>query len=117
MSPLPNYYKEERPWGAFERFVANEPVTVKILTIAPDQRFSLQRHAKRSEFWRVIEGSGTLELDEERRAVAVGDEALVEVGTAHRLTAGPAGMKVLEIMQGEYDEEDIEHLEDDYGRV
>ncbi len=115
--PLDTYYKEERPWGSFERFVENEQCTVKFLHVAPDKRFSLQRHRGREEFWRVIRGSGTLELEGEARTLQVGDETLVKIGMAHRLTGGPEGITVLEIAFGEFNEEDIERLEDDFGRA
>jgi mannose-6-phosphate isomerase len=115
--PLNDYYAEERPWGSFERLTSNEPSTVKILAVAAGKRFSLQRHAKREEYWRVIQGSGTLEIDGETRTIAVGDEALVKVGATHRLTGGPDGLRVLEVSFGEFDEGDIERIEDDYGRA
>lgn len=117
MAILPNYEREERPWGFFERFTYNEPSTVKILRVFPEKRFSLQRHHKRSEFWRVIEGSGTLELNEETRELKVGDEVLIESEAAHRLTGGPEGIAILEIWVGESGEEDIERIEDDFGRA
>lgn len=113
----PNYYREERPWGSFERFTANEVSTVKFLHIAPGRRFSLQTHAHRSEFWRVIDGSGRLTIGEEVRPFNKGDEALIPQGTAHRLEGGPEGLTVLEIITGEYDEEDIVRIEDDFGRT
>ncbi len=114
---LPTYYKEERPWGSFERFVENEKTTVKFLHLAPGKRFSLQRHAKRGEYWRVIAGSGTVTIGDETRVFALGDEARIPQGVLHRLEGGPDGLTVLEIMTGEYDENDIERIEDDFGRV
>lgn len=117
MSPLPHYYKEERPWGFFERCVANEVSTVKILHVLPGKRFSLQKHANRSEFWRVVEGSGTVTVGDKERAIVVGDEVFIPKGTLHRLSGGDTGIKVLEIIQGEYDEKDIERVEDDFGRT
>lgn len=117
MSTLPGYYNEERPWGSFERFVENEVSTVKILHLAAGKRFSLQKHAKRSEFWRCIEGSGTVTVGEETKPMNVGDEVMVPIGALHRLEGGPDGLAVLEIMQGEYDENDIERVEDDFGRA
>jgi len=114
---MQHYYKEERPWGSFERFVANEVSTVKLLHIAPGKRFSLQKHAKRSEFWRVVEGGGMLTIGEEVRPFVKGDEALVPQGTLHRLEGGPEGMIVLEIITGEYEEEDIVRVDDDFGRA
>lgn len=117
MSDLPKHYHEDRPWGSFDRYADNEPCTVKILTVAPGKRFSLQRHAKRSEWWKVIEGDGTLTLDSDVRHVALGDEALIPIGALHRLEGGERGIKVLEIGFGEFDENDIERVEDDYGRA
>ena len=51
-------YTEDRPWGKFEQFTKNEQTTVKIITVNPDAPLSLQKHAKRKEFWRIISGSG-----------------------------------------------------------
>jgi mannose-6-phosphate isomerase-like protein (cupin superfamily) len=117
MSMLPNQYKEERPWGSFERFTSNEASTVKVLRIAAGKRLSLQKHSHRAEFWRVIEGSGTASVNGTERMVKVGDEVEVPTGAAHRLAGGPEGIAVLEIALGPFDEEDIERLEDDYGRA
>lgn len=118
MSPslIPGYYREERPWGGFERLTENQVSTVKILFVSPGKRLSLQKHAKREEFWRVIEGSGTIQQNDEVKDVTVGDEAYIPVGMLHRLSGGPAGIKVLEITTGEHDENDIERVEDDFGR-
>ena len=115
--PLHDYYKEERPWGSFERFIDNEPCSVKFLHVAPGKRLSLQTHAKREEFWRVIAGSGTATVGDEIRDMKVGDEVLIVVGAKHRLEGGPEGISVLEIAFGEFDENDIMRLEDDFGRT
>lgn len=117
MNPLPHYDKEERPWGSPERFTANELSTVKILHVLPGKRFSLQKHAQRSEFWRVIEGSGTVTVGDEVREISLGEQVFIPAGTLHRLEGGPQGIKVLEIIRGEYDEGDIERVEDDFGRI
>ena len=37
-------FVSERPWGQFQQFVSNEVVTVKIITVDPGQRLSLQTH-------------------------------------------------------------------------
>lgn len=112
-----NYLHEERPWGTFDRFTLNEPSSVKILSVLPGKRFSLQRHGKRSEYWRVIEGSGVAHIGDAEREVTVGDTIEIPVGTLHRLTGGPTGIRVLEISVGEFDENDIERVEDDFGRI
>ena len=45
----------ERPWGNFQQFVSNEQVTVKIITVEPGHRLSLQTHDHRGEFWQVLD--------------------------------------------------------------
>ncbi len=117
MSLLTNHGHDERPWGSFEQFTANEPSTVKLLRISPGQRFSLQKHAHRSEYWRVVTGSGIARVGEEDRDIIVGDTIEIPVGTLHRLTGGSDGLIVLEIAFGEFDEHDIERVEDDFGRT
>lgn len=108
---------EERPWGNFEVFTLNEQSSVKIISVHANMRLSLQRHAKRSEYWKVIEGSGSATVADTERLVGVGDEILIAVGALHRLTGGPEGIRVLEIALGTFDENDIERVEDDFGRV
>ncbi len=116
MSLLANRYHEDRPWGSFDRFTSNEVSTVKFLHVAAGQRFSLQRHAKRAEFWKTIDGNGVASIDGVDHHMNIGDEVEIPVGATHRLTGGPDGITVLEIALGEFDENDIERLEDDYGR-
>jgi mannose-6-phosphate isomerase-like protein (cupin superfamily) len=117
MSLLSNRFHEDRPWGSFDRFTQNEISEVKFLNVAAGQRFSLQKHSKRSEFWKTIKGSGMAEVDGVEYPMTMDSEVEIPVGATHRLTGGPEGITVLEIALGEFDENDIERLEDDYGRV
>jgi mannose-6-phosphate isomerase-like protein (cupin superfamily) len=117
MESFPHIYQEERPWGSFERFTLNEISSVKILRVAPGKRFSLQKHAKRSEFWKVIQGGGSARVGDTEHPLVDGDEIQIPVGALHRLTAGPSGIAVLEICMGEFDESDIVRTEDDFGRI
>lgn len=112
-----NKYTESRPWGKFEQFTKNENTTVKIITVNPGSPLSLQRHSKRSEFWRIIAGSGIVRVGEVDHEAKVGDEFMIETGQLHRVTGGPDGIQFLEIAYGEFDESDIERFEDQYGRV
>lgn len=108
---------DERPWGSFDQFTANEASTVKIIRVAAGQRLSLQRHAGRAEYWRALSGSGTAEIDGAENPLTPGASVWIPQGAAHRLSAGPDGIEVLEIALGHFDENDIERLEDDYGRI
>ncbi len=108
----------ELPWGREEIIFQGASTRVKIITIRPGQRNSLQRHARRSEFWTILsEEGGTLRIGDSEMAAQHGAMFSVPVGAVHRFIAPPnAELKLLEIWQGECDQNDIERLEDDYGR-
>jgi mannose-1-phosphate guanylyltransferase len=106
----------KRPWGRFEELCKNEKCTVKILSVRPNQELSLQRHRKRSEFWKVLSGEGLAVVGNARKKAAEGKEFRVRRGEKHRLIASGKGLKVLEISSGRFDEGDEERLEDRYGR-
>lgn len=108
----------ERPWGRFVTYVSNaQDVTVKVITINPSQRLSLQYHSKRSERWVCLRGEAVAEIDGTMSVLRPGQEARVPVGARHRLSAGPEGAEVLEIAHGRFTEEDIVRLQDDYRRT
>lgn len=108
---------DERPWGSFDQFTKNTPSTVKTITVKSGMRLSLQRHQHRAEFWHCISGTGTAEVDGVSHPLSRGIEVFIPVGATHRLTASPEGVTILEIAFGEFDEEDIERIEDDFGRT
>lgn len=110
-------YKEDRPWGNFERFTDNYPSTVKIITVEANKKLSLQSHSKRREFWKVVSGNGSFQIGDNRLNVSIGDEYNISVGEKHRMEAGNDGLVVLEIATGTFDENDIVRYEDDYGRI
>ena len=117
MEGLTHYEKEERPWGNFERFTLNEKTTVKLVTVNEGEYMSLQTHAPRDEFWRVIKGSGIVHLDGKDAEAHEGDTFFGKRGNEHRITGGPGGFTCLEIAFGDFNEGDIHRLEDRYGRV
>jgi mannose-6-phosphate isomerase-like protein (cupin superfamily) len=109
-------YQEERPWGYFRQFVKNSPVTVKIISIKPNEALSVQSHVKRSEFWRVLKGEGVFLLGDEEKPVKTGEEVKISVGVKHSLKAGAGGIEILEISSGDFDENDEIRYQDKYGR-
>lgn len=117
MEGLTHYKKEERPWGNFERFTLNEATTVKLIAVKAGEEFSLQSHAHRSEFWRILSGSGTVTLDETHTQVQPGEHFFIPAGHTHRMEAGPDGLVFLEIAFGQFEEDDVTRLEDKYGRI
>jgi mannose-6-phosphate isomerase len=107
----------ERPWGRFQQFTHDEPVTVKTITVDPGCRLSLQRHRERAELWQVLDGPLDITLGERQWSAAPGELVWVAQGAVHRIgNSGPRPGRVLEVAFGHFDEDDIERLEDDYAR-
>ncbi len=113
---LKNFEHDERPWGYFDRFTLNEKTTVKLLFIKPHQKISTQYHNNRDEFCRVIKGTATIQLGDEKRKIKEGDEYWVPRKTVHTAIAGDEEFEWLEVAYGEFDEEDVVRLEDKYNR-
>jgi mannose-6-phosphate isomerase-like protein (cupin superfamily) len=64
-------------------------------TLAGGQATERHYHAESEEIYYVVEGSGELELDGERRPVGVGDAVLIPPGARHRIRAGADGVRFL----------------------
>lgn len=112
-----NKHQETRPWGKFEQFCHNEKVTVKIISVEPNSKLSLQYHHKREEFWRVVSGSGKVRIGDDVLDANVGDEFFIPVEKIHRMMTEESPMQIMEISFGEFDEDDIVRVEDDYNRA
>jgi mannose-6-phosphate isomerase-like protein (cupin superfamily) len=73
---------------------ANAPVANQSLaeaTIAPGATTERHHHRESEEFYYLLEGSGEIEVDGERAAVAAGDAILIPPGAWHQIRAGSAG--------------------------
>lgn len=108
---------DDRPWGWFRRYAHNEQCTVKVIQVAPGESLSLQRHRHRDELWVALDAGLVVELDGEATVAERGQEFFVPRGCVHRVTgADEHPARFLEVAFGEFDEDDIERLEDRYGR-
>jgi mannose-6-phosphate isomerase-like protein (cupin superfamily) len=110
-------FTEVRPWGEFRQFTAGEPSTVKLIFVKAGEALSRQRHKLRTEHWVVVAGRPEVTVGSEIRMAEPGDEFTILPETEHRLAASAEDAIVLEIAIGSFDENDIERLEDRYGRV
>ncbi len=110
--------RDDRPWGYYEVIDEGGGFRVKRICVNAGARLSYQRHRHRSEHWFVVAGQGVVTLDGEQRTVGVGDTVDVPVGCAHRIAnVGSADLLFVEVQTGDYfGEDDIERLDDDYGR-
>lgn len=112
-----------RPWGKFIQFCKNENTTVKIIEVQPRQQLSVQKHKKRDEMWIALnQGLVALIGDETifMKDIEIGEEPVwVPKGTVHSIknTNEALPARFLEISFGEFDEDDIERIRDDYGRT
>lgn len=108
-----------KPWGSFSQFTFNQVSTVKILTCEPGQELSLQRHQHRSELWVALDQGACVEIDQIKLSPKVGEEIWIAAGVVHRLSCSSEQknpVRILEISLGNFDEHDIERLQDRYGR-
>ena len=116
-NPTEDIFVAERPWGQFQQFVSNETVTVKIISVEPGHRLSLQRHDHRGETWQVLDVPIDITVDEAQWTAQPGETIWVPRGATHRMAnSGDRPGRLLEVAFGFFDESDIERLEDDYAR-
>lgn len=116
-NPTTDIFVAERPWGAFQQFVSNEQVTVKIITVQPGHRLSLQRHDHRGEMWAVLDVPIDITVDDREWVAEPGETVWVPRGSVHRMgNSGDRPGRLLEVGFGHFDESDIERLQDDYAR-
>jgi len=91
---------------------------VKRITVFPDKRLSLQRHKRRNEHWLVVSGTGIVTLGDKEYPLMAGESIDIPKSAAHRMTNRDTDNLVfIEVQEGDYfGEDDIERLEDDFGR-
>jgi len=107
---------EKRPWGSFQTLTKEKKSTVKILTLAPKSRFSLQYHKHREEFWLLLDNPVKITIGKETRIAKKGSTFFIKKRQLHRAKALKKEARILEISFGKFSEKDIKRLEDNYGR-
>lgn len=108
-----------RPWGHWEVLTKGRDFQVKELVVKPGQRLSYQKHAHRDEHWFVVVGTALVTLEARFLRLFMGSSVDIPAGIPHRLAnPGKRKLVVIEVSRGErISEDDIQRLEDDYGRV
>ncbi|MGE3318255.1 MAG: mannose-1-phosphate guanylyltransferase/mannose-6-phosphate isomerase [Candidatus Berkiella sp.] len=112
------HHRVNRPWGAFESIDHGERFQVKRITVAVDQKLSLQRHHHRSEHWVVVKGTARVTRGDEVFLLAENQSTYIPIGVNHRLeNVGKIPLEIIEVQSGAYlGEDDILRLDDQYGR-
>ena len=112
-----------RPWGKMIRFCKNaKNITVKVLYIAYNECISLQRHKGRDQFYYILDPITIVRINKSGNKILTkaqpGDEFYFHRGDIHRAINNKTYpfARYLEISFGNYNEKDIERIEDKYGR-
>jgi mannose-1-phosphate guanylyltransferase/mannose-6-phosphate isomerase len=107
-----------RPWGSYEGIDSGAGFQVKHIVVKPGQKLSLQKHRHRAEHWIVVRGVARVTRDEESFVLEANQSTYIPVGAVHRLeNIGADSLDLIEVQSGDYlGEDDIERLEDQYGR-
>ncbi len=110
---------DQRPWGSFTVIDEGDNYKVKRLEVLPQKRLSYQRHTRRAEHWFVVRGIAKVTLNGNEILVKAGESLDIGCGDAHRIE-NPEQTEMLiliETQTGDYfGEDDIERLDDDFGR-
>jgi len=109
----------QRPWGSYTVLDDSPTHKVKRLEVRPGKRLSYQRHAHRAEHWFVVQGTGRVTLDDVIHEIGPGQAIDIGLHAAHRIeNPGSEVLVFVEVQHGEsFAEDDIERLEDDFGRA
>lgn len=110
--------KSERPWGRYEVLQETDSHKVKCIWVKPGKRLSYQRHKMRAEHWFIVSGEADVTINGVVRRVGPGDSVQFAIGVLHRIhNVGTVEVIFVEVQTGTYfGEDDIERLEDDFGR-
>jgi mannose-6-phosphate isomerase-like protein (cupin superfamily) len=110
--------RDDRPWGDWEVLDAGPGYVVKRIRVKPGGVLSLQRHKHRAEDWVVVAGRAMVTLGERQFELGAGEGTHIGLGDVHRIANFGSEMVVfIEVQTGKHlSEEDIERLEDRYGR-
>ncbi len=112
-------HKNIRPWGYYQVLSDEPDHKVKRIVVEPGGLLSLQRHKRRSEHWYAIAGEGVATIDDEAFSLSSGKSVDIPLGATHRMeNVSNNDLVIIEVQTGTYfGEDDIERLEDKYGRT
>lgn len=110
--------KVKRPWGNYNVIKQGKGFKVKLIEVMPHKKLSLQVHKHRSEHWVVVAGEAKITNSKKVYNLKSNESAYISKGQKHRLE-NPTNrtLKIVEVQSGSYlGEDDIERIEDEFGR-
>lgn len=110
---------DERPWGFYVVLADEKSYKCKKIVVRPGKRLSLQRHQRRDEHWFIVNGEAEVTMDKRYIKLRQADSINIPRGSFHRVkNCGAEDLWLIEVQTGDYfGEDDIERIEDDFGRV
>jgi len=110
-----------KPWGNYLEIGQGK---VKVLNFKPSAEISVQYHTMRKEKWLMVNGTGTLTFGDSKKCLfnpktrkwegtytekimKPGEYAEIPFGWLHHFKANEDGACIIEIWEGESDEDDI----------
>lgn len=111
--------KVYRPWGHYDSIGNGPRFQVKRIVVLPGAALSLQKHRHRAEHWVVVSGTAEVTCDSRVFELKEDQSTYIPQGSVHRLrNTGTEPVELIEVQSGGYlGEDDIERLEDVYGRA
>lgn len=111
--------EDHRPWGYYVVLCDEADHKVKRIVVSPGKRLSLQRHKHREEQWNIVAGKAVVTLNGEKITRTKGQSIQIPRGAIHRIEcASEENLVFIETQTGDYfGEDDIERLQDDFGRA
>ncbi len=108
----------QRPWGTYQTIALDQGYQVKIISVNPGAKLSLQKHAQRAEHWVVVQGIATVTVDCITQDYNVNQAIYIPQQAKHRLENRTEQLiSVIEVQVGSYlGEDDIVRYDDVYGR-
>ena len=108
-----------RPWGWFKTIEEGHNFKVKVISVNPGAKLSLQKHAHRAENWVITKGIAEVTLGKKNHILKINESIYIPLGSIHSLannTKEP--LEIIEVQSGSYlGEDDIIRIDDIYGRA
>lgn len=113
------HLRNHRPWGWYQTMDLGERFRVKRIVVKPGAKLSLQKHHHRAEHWVVVRGTAEVTIGSEKRILHENESVYIRIGEVHRLAnPGRIPVEIIEVQTGTYlEEDDIERIEDEFGRA
>lgn len=113
------HLRNHRPWGWYQTMDLGERFRVKRIVVKPGAKLSLQKHHHRAEHWVVVRGTAEVTVDGTISILHENESIYISIGSVHRLAnPGKIPVELIEVQTGTYlEEDDIERIEDEFGRV